>query len=98
MYIRQHKKSAGENKRPPKAPMIKIKPRPASSTEVATDASVPKSSTAAVNIADASNSTRLVSFMSSLAFVLCSNEDIQDVPMDDLLSPRTEEVVPALFL
>lgn len=29
--------------------------------------------------------------------MLSANEDIQDAPRDDLISPRTEEVVPALF-
>lgn len=94
---RQHKKAAGRTKDPPKAPVIKIKPRVASSMEVTAAAPVPKSNTATINTAVASSSARPVGILSSLATVLCANEDMEDAPRDDLISPRIEEVVPALF-
>lgn len=77
--------------------MIKIKPRPTSSTEVAAVAPAPKSNMATVNTAAASSSAKPVGFLSSLTAVLSANEDIQDAPRDDFISPRTEKVVPTLF-
>ncbi|XP_037451491.1 uncharacterized protein LOC119322097 isoform X2 [Triticum dicoccoides] len=94
---RHYKKTAGRKKCPPKATTIKIKSRPASSMEVAAVAPVPKSNMGTVNTAIASSSATSISFLSSLADMLSTNEDIQDAPRDDLITPRTEEVVPALF-
>ncbi|KAF7078584.1 hypothetical protein CFC21_082996 [Triticum aestivum] len=94
---RQYKKTAGWKKCPPKATMIKIKSRPASSMEVAAVAPAPKSNAATVNTAIASSSATSVSFLSSPADMLSTNEDIQDAPRDDLISPRTKEFVPTIF-
>ncbi|KAM3227980.1 hypothetical protein ACQJBY_059617 [Aegilops geniculata] len=94
---RQYKKTAGRKKCPPKAIMIKIKPRPASSMEVVAIALAPNSNMATVNTAIVSSSATSVSLLSSPEDVLSTDEYIQDAPRDDLISPRTEEVVPTLF-
>nr|XP_045085738.1 uncharacterized protein LOC120966321 isoform X1 [Aegilops tauschii subsp. strangulata] len=94
---RQYKKTAGRKKCPPKATMIKIKPRPASSMEVVVVALAQNSNTATVNTAIMSSSATSVSFLSSPTNVLSTDEDIQDAPRDDLISPRIEEVVPTLL-